>query len=41
MLEDFGITQQALKEDTMDEFIGKCMLLAEANVKDLYKLLES
>ncbi len=41
LLEDLGITHQSIREESLEEFFGKCLLLAEANIKDLYKLLES
>jgi len=41
LLDDFGITAEALKSEPVEDFLGKCLTLAEANVKDLYKLLES
>jgi hypothetical protein len=41
LLDDFGITAEALRSEPIEDFLGKCLTLAEANVKDLYKLLES
>ena len=41
MLEDFGIIQQSIKEGSFEEFMSKALILAEADVKQFYRLLES
>jgi hypothetical protein len=41
LLEDFGFSFQAIKESGFEEFLTKCMMLAEADVKELIKVIES
>lgn len=41
LLEDFGITYEAIREGTLEEFIMKCTMLAEADVKEFVRLIES
>ena len=41
LLEDFGITFEAIKEGSLEEFVMKCSMLAEADMKEFVKLIES
>ncbi len=39
-MEDFGLTYEGIKESTYEEFVSKCMMLTEADIKEMIKLLE-
>jgi len=42
LLEDFGITFDAIKNNgTFEEFVMKCTMLAEADVKEFIRVIES
>jgi hypothetical protein len=41
LIEDFGITQKAIKEETFEELLAKAVILIEADVKQFYRLIET
>ena len=41
LLEDFGITYEAIREGSLEEFVMKCSMLAEADMKEFVKMIES
>jgi hypothetical protein len=41
ILEDFDITKESIKNSTIEEFLGKCSLLVETDIKAFMMLLES
>ena len=41
LLEDFGITQQTIKDSTLEDFVSRALMLAESDVKQFYRMLES
>jgi len=41
LIEDFGFNIRAIKESSFEEFLTKCIMLAEADVKELIKVIES
>ena len=41
LLEDFGITYEANREGSLEEFVMKCSMLAEADMKEFVKMIES